>query len=254
MNRERQTVELAVVDRAVAQAEAMLGESGNLSALVVTGQGWHPGVVGLAAARLKERFKLPSIVLAQNAKGEASGSGRSIAGVDLGAAVRAASERGLIIKGGGHAMAAGLTLEIGKLGEFRAFLEETLSSAVQNADRNDLKVDGALMATGASLDLIELLDQAGPYGSGNPNPVFAFPAHRVVYADTAGSDHIRCTLASADGTRIKAIAFRAMGTDWGEALLAERQHPLHIAGRLVADDWGAKRVPSIQIEDVARVA
>ena len=150
-------------------------------------------------------------------------------------------------------MAAGITVEIAKLAEFRSFLEEKLAAAVSNAAENALQIDGALTASGATLDLIELLEQAGPYGSAHPAPVFAFPAHKVVYADPAGSDHIRCTLASADGTRIKAIAFRAMGTELGETLLTERKLALHFAGRLTIDEWGAKRVPSLQIEDIARV-
>jgi single-stranded-DNA-specific exonuclease len=125
---------------------------------------------------------------------------------------------------------------------------------VEAAASGALAIDGALSASGATLELIELLEQAGPFGSGNPAPVFAFPAHRVVYADKAGTDHIRCTLASGGGKRIKAIAFRAMGTDLGELLLAERNFPLHVAGRLTIDDWGSSRVPSIHIEDVARIA
>jgi single-stranded-DNA-specific exonuclease len=173
--------------------------------------------------------------------------------VDLGSAVRQALEQGLITKGGGHAMAAGLTLETSGLAALRQFFDEALATAVKAAKDDALKVDGALTATAATLDLIELLEQAGPYGSSHPSPMFVFPAHRVVYADAAGADHIRCTIASSDGTRIKAIAFRAMGTEMGELLLSERSFPLHIAGRLVADEWGAKRVPSIQIEDVARV-
>lgn len=255
LNRERQEIEIAVVDRAVAQAEAAMGRERRQTVLVVSGQGWHPGVVGLAAARLKERFQLPSLVLAEDkATGLAGGSGRSIFGVDLGRAVREALEAGLIVKGGGHAMAAGLTVETAKLGDLRAFLEEKLSAQVAAASDRALAIDGALTASGASLELIELLEQAGPYGAGHPAPVFAFPAHRVVYADRAGKDHIRCTLAGADGSRIKAVAFRALGSDLGELLLSERQFPLHIAGRLTVDDWGSKREASIHIEDVARVA
>jgi single-stranded-DNA-specific exonuclease len=255
LNRERQAIEIAVVDRAVTQAEAAMGRERRQTVLVVSGQGWHPGVVGLAAARLKERFALPSLVLSEDeATGLAGGSGRSIFGVDLGRAVRDALEAGLIVKGGGHAMAAGLTVETARLGDLRAFLEEKLGAQVAAAADPALAIDGALTASGASLELIELLDQAGPYGSGHPAPVFAFPAHRVVYADRVGSDHIRCTLAAADGARIKAVAFRALGTDLGELLLGERQFPLHIAGRLSVDDWGSKREPSIHIEDVARVA
>ena len=254
LNRERQAIELRVVDAAIVQAEAARGKEHRASVLVVAGDGWHPGVVGLAASRLKDRYECPSFVLANNAKtGLSSGSGRSIAGVDLGAAVRDALEAGIIIKGGGHAMAAGLTVEISKLGQFREFIEGRLSSQVSAAAENTLSIDGALTASGATLDLIELLEQAGPYGSAHPSPMFAFPAHKVVYADPAGADHIRCTLAAPDGTKIKAIAFRAMGTELGEVLLTERKLPLHIAGRLTIDEWGAKRVSSIQIEDIARV-
>ena len=243
LNRQCQSIEMRVVDAAAVQADAALGKEHRSSVIVVTNYGWHPGVVGLAAARLKERYQLPSFVLASNPKtGFASGSGCLIAGVDIGGAVRAALEAGVIVKGGGHAMAAGITIEIAKLAEFRSFLEEKLAAAVSNAAENALQIDGALTASGATLDLIELLEQAGPYGSAHPAPVFAFPAHKVVYADPAGSDHIRCTLASADGTRIKAIAFRAMGTELGETLLTERKLPLHFAGRLTVDEWGAKRV------------
>lgn len=255
LNRERQTIEMAVVDQAMMQAEAMQGREQRQPVLVVSRKGWHPGVVGLAAARLKERFNLPSIVLAEDAEGRfAGGSGRSIAGVDLGRAVREALEAGLIVKGGGHAMAAGLTLEVARLGDFRGFMEQRLAEDVARVAERALQIDGALSAGGATLDLIELLEQAGPYGTGHPAPVFAFPAHRVVYADAAGTDHIRLTLAADDGRRIKAIAFRAIGTDLGELLLTERKFPLHVAGRLTIDDWSGSRVPSIHIEDAARVS
>lgn len=255
LNRERQAIEIAVVDQAVLQAEAALGKEGRASVLIVAKRGWHPGVVGLAAARLKERFQLPSFVLAEDKNGLlAAGSGRSISGVDLGRAVREAFEGGLIEKGGGHAMAAGLTVRIDRLADLRGFLEEKLAPQVAASSSKALAIDGALTAGGATLDLIELLEQAGPYGQGHPAPLFAFPAHRVVYADAAGKDHIRLTLAADDGKRIKAIAFRAMGTEMGEALLSERKFPLHIAGRLTIDDWNGGRTPSIHVEDVARVA
>ncbi|MBG1231771.1 single-stranded-DNA-specific exonuclease RecJ [Aestuariivirga litoralis] len=252
MNRHRQAVELRVVDEAVAQAELALGAERQASALVVAAENWHPGVVGLAASRLKDRYGVPSLVLALNKITMlATGSGRSIAGVDLGKAVRAALEAGHITKGGGHAMAAGMTLEIEKLAALRQFMEQYLSSAVEANRTRSLLVDGALSASGATLDLIELLEQAGPYGAANPSPLFVFPAHKITYADRAGTDHVRCTLVAGDGTRLKAIAFRALGTELGELLLSERQHPIHVAGRLVADEWGAKRVPALQIEDAA---
>ena len=252
LNRHRQAIELRVVDEAVAQAEASMGKERKPAVLIVAAENWHPGVVGLAASRLKDRYGLPALVLAINkTTGHATGSGRSINGVDLGKAVRAASDAGLLIKGGGHAMAAGMTLEVSKLSSLRQFMEDALTAAVEENSTRALLVDGALTASGATLDLIELLDQAGPYGSGNPSPMFVFPAHRIAYADRVGTDHVRCTLVAADGTRLKAIAFRALGTDLGELLLSERQHPIHVAGRLVADEWGAKRVPSLQIEDAS---
>ncbi len=255
MNRRRQATEMRAVDEAVIQAELALGKDQNPAVIVVAAEGWHPGVVGLVAARVKERFKRPAFALAINSKtGLATGSGRSISGVDLGSAVRRALEAGLLTKGGGHAMAAGLTIENAKLADLRQFLEEALVAEVEAVRDVALEIDGALTATGATLDLVDLLEQAGPYGSGHAPPMFVFPAHRVVYADRAGTDHIRCTLAGPDGKRIKAIAFRAMGTDLGEALLSERQFPLHIAGRLVLDEWGAKRQAALQIEDAAVIS
>jgi single-stranded-DNA-specific exonuclease len=255
MNRKRQAIELRVVDEAYAQADAAMGKEKKPSIIVVAADGWHPGVVGLAASRLKDRFGIPSLVLAVNSKtGFATGSGRSITGVDLGKAVRMAMEAGHVTKGGGHAMAAGLTLQIENLAALRQFLDESLSSEVSALREPFLSVDGALTATGATLDLIELLEQAGPYGSGNPAPVFVFPSHRVTYADRVGNDHIRCTLVASDGTKLKAIAFRALGTELGELLLSERNHPIHVAGKLVVDEWGAKRVPSLQIEDAAVIS
>jgi len=253
-NRERQAIELGVVDRADMQAQAALGKSGNLPVLVVAGQNWHPGVLGLAAARLKERYHVPSFVLGF-AKGsnEASGSGRSIKGVDLGGAVQAAVQAGIVIKGGGHAMAAGLSIDHDRIGDLRAFLEDRLAEETKQARENQsIKIDAALTASGATIALIEQIEMAGPFGAANPAPVFAFPAHRVVYADIAGTDHVRCTLAAADGSRIKAIAFRVADTDLGELLLTERSMPLHFAGKLAINDWGGKREPQLFIEDVAR--
>lgn len=254
MNRKRQALEMRAVEDAKAQAEASLGKEGKSAAIIVASDAWHPGVVGLAAARLKEAFSLPAFALAlDRSSGMATGSGRSISGVDLGSAVRKALDMGLIEKGGGHAMAAGLTVRIENLQSLRSFLDAELHDAVAASRNRILLVDGALSASGATLDLIELLEQAGPYGQSHPAPLFVFPAHRVLYADAAGTDHVRCTVAANDGTRLKAIAFRALGTPLGELLLSERSFPLHIAGRLAIDEWGAKRQPSLQIQDAAPV-
>ena len=151
-------------------------------------------------------------------------------------------------------MAAGLTVETARLGDLRGFLEERLGPQVAAAQDRALSIDAALTAGAATLELIELLEQAGPYGTAHPSPVFAFPAHRVLYADRAGGDHIRCTIAAADGKKLKAVAFRAMGTELGELLLSEKQLPLHVAGRLTIDDWSGARVPCLHIEDAARVS
>lgn len=254
LNKQRQTIEMRVVDEAAAQAESSLGKERKGPVILVSGENWHPGVLGLVAARLKERFQLPTFALGYGRGAElASGSGRSVAGIDLGAAVRAALDAGILVKGGGHAMAAGLTISRNRIGDFRDFLEQRFASASDSLARHWLDIDAVVTASGATLDLIELLEQAGPFGASNPAPLFALPAHRVVYADAAGSDHIRCTIAAADGTRIKAIAFRALGTDLGELLLSERQHPLHFVGRLVVDEWNGGRRAALHIEDVANV-
>ena len=254
-NRARQEIELGVVNQAVVQAEAAMGKSGNLPVLVVSGKGWHPGVLGLAAARLKERFKVPSFVIGLGAGDElAGGSGRSITGVDLGRAVQAAVKAGIAAKGGGHAMAAGLTIAPGRIGDLRAFLETELAQETALARASQaLKIDAALTASGATLSLIESLEKAGPFGARNPSPVFAFPAHRIVYADIAGTDHVRLTIAAGDGSRLKAIAFRVADSELGELLLTERSHPLHFAGRLNINDWGGRRTPQLLVSDVAKV-
>ena len=254
-NRERQGIELGVIDQAGFQAEKAIGEARKLPVLVVCGENWHPGVLGLAASRLKERFNIPSFALGfEKGSDLASGSARSIKGVDLGAAVQEAVALGIVEKGGGHAMAAGLSIRTDRLGDLRQFLEERLGPEVEQAQANRvLKIDAAVSASGANISLIDSFDMAGPFGSANPAPMFALPAHKIVYADIAGTDHVRCTLAADDGSRIKAIAFRVADSELGELLLTERNIPLHFAGRLTINDWGGRREPQLFIEDVARM-
>jgi single-stranded-DNA-specific exonuclease len=254
MNRQRQAIELDVVEAAQAQAQGELERDPDAPILIVAGENWHPGVLGLVASRLKERHGRPAIALALDRDaGTASGSGRSIPGIDLGRAVRAAAQSGLLDKGGGHAMAAGLTLATTRLEELREFLSAVIAEAGARIGQSALELDGALTASGATLDLLTLIERAGPYGSGNPEPVFAFPAHRVAYADCAGADHVRCTLIAGDGTRIKAVAFRSLGTELGEALVSERAKPLHVAGRLALDDWNGRRAVQLFIDDAADI-
>ncbi len=202
LNAERQAVERSIVAEAEAEADAALGAQGQGAVVLASGQGWHPGVVGLVAARLKEKFGRPAFAVAFTGD-VGAGSARSIPGVDVGRAVRGAVERGLLVKGGGHAMAAGLTVERGRLGALRAYLEEVLSSAVEDARAVDeLALDGALSAGAATPELVDLVERAGPYGAGNPQPIFAFPAHRVAHAEAGNADQVRVRLRASDGSSL----------------------------------------------------
>jgi single-stranded-DNA-specific exonuclease len=252
LNRERQQIELATLAQAEAEAMAALGLEDKGAVVVTAGEGWHPGVVGLVAARLKERYGRPAFAVALEPGGTGTGSGRSIAGVDLGRAVRRAVREGLLVKGGGHAMAAGVTLRKDALGAFRAFLEETLKADVEAARRERvLSIDGAISAGGVNVALCELLARAGPYGAGNPEPVLALPAHTLAFADPVGENHIRARFKSGDGKFVNAIAFRAAGQPLGKALLENRGRSLHAAGSLAIDRWqGAERV-QMRLVDVA---
>jgi single-stranded-DNA-specific exonuclease len=180
LNRERQAIELDTLAQAEAEAMAALGLEEKGAVVVTAAEGWHPGIVGLVAARLKEKFGRPAFAIALEPGGIGTGSGRSIVGVDIGRAVRRAVTEGLLLKGGGHAMAAGVTLRKGALAELRAFLEQSLAADVEAARRTSgLMIDGAVSAAAADADLVAMLGRAGPFGSGNPEPVIALPAHTI---------------------------------------------------------------------------
>ncbi len=252
LNRERQQIEIATVAQAEAEALAALGLEEKGAVVVTAGQGWHPGVVGLAAARLKERFGRPAFAVALDPGGTGTGSGRSIPGVDLGRAVREAVREGLLIKGGGHAMAAGVTLRKDALGAFRGFLEDRLGAAVEAARRNvALLIDGAAAAGAVNVSLYEMLSRAGPYGAGNPEPVLALPSHVLAYADAVGENHIRARFKSGDGKFVNAIAFRAAGQPLGRALIDNRGRALHAAGSLAIDRWQGEERVQMRLIDVA---
>jgi single-stranded-DNA-specific exonuclease len=220
--------------------------------VVTAAEGWHPGVVGIVAARLKEKFGRPAFAIALEPGGVGTGSGRSIAGVDIGRAVRRAVAAGLLLKGGGHAMAAGVTLRRDALGAFRAFLESALAADVETARRaNGLLIDGALSAAGVNLELVTLLDRAGPFGSGNPEPTIALPAHTVAYAEEVGQAHVRVRLKSADGAGVNAIAFRAAGQKLGTALLESRGRQVHAAGSLTLDRYQGEERVQFRLTDIA---
>jgi single-stranded-DNA-specific exonuclease len=254
LNRERQALEQGTLAEAEAEAQAALGVSENAAVVIAAGDGWHPGVVGLVAARLKERFGRPAFAIAFGVDGTGAGSGRSITGVDLGKVVRQAVADGLLLKGGGHAMAAGVTVARGALGRLRAYLEEALAVSVAAARGNDaLPIDGALSAAGATVDFVTQMARAGPYGAGNPEPMFALPRHTVVFAEELPGGHVRARLRAGDGTALPAIAFRAAGQPLGRALVDNRGAPLHVAGTFSIDRWqGAERV-QFRIADAAAV-
>ena len=252
LNRERQQIEIATVAQAEAEAMAALGLEEKGAVVVTAAQGWHPGVVGLVAARLKERYGRPAFAIALEPGGIGTGSGRSIAGVDLGRAVRQAVHDGLLLKGGGHAMAAGVTLPKGGLAAFRAFLEATLAPSVEIARRDSaLMIDGAVSAGGVNLALVEMLARAGPFGAGNPEPLLALPAHTLAYADPVGENHIRARFRSGDGKFVNAIAFRVAGTPLGQALLDNRGRQMHAAGTLAIDRWQGEERVQMRLTDVA---
>jgi single-stranded-DNA-specific exonuclease len=252
LNGERRAIEQATLAQAEAEAMAALGLEEKGAVVVTAQEGWHPGVVGLVAARLKERYGRPAFAIALERGGTGTGSGRSIAGVDLGRAVREAVREGLLVKGGGHAMAAGVTLRKDALAAFRAFLEEALAKDVEAARRETaLKIDGAVSAGGADLALCELLARAGPFGAGNPEPVLALPAHTLAYADPVGDNHIRARFKSGDGKFVSAIAFRAADTALGKALIEHRGRPLHAAGCLALDRWQGEVRVQMRLIDVA---
>ena len=256
-NQERQAIEAQVLDEAIGQVELTLGKARRniLPPLILAaGAGWHPGVIGIVAARLRERYDRPALVIALDGRGEGKGSGRSVGGVDLGRAVTGALEAGLLVNGGGHVMAAGLTVAQDKIEALQRFLAEKITPQIEAlGEARGLKLDGAVAPRGATRAFLDQLDRAGPFGAGNPEPRFAVPSVKVVRADIVGKGHVRCIFAGEDGGRLKGIAFRAAEGPLGRALLDRSTGLLHIAGRLRADDWQGRRDVQISIEDAAPV-
>ncbi len=247
MNAERQAIEADVQGEALRAIEKdKLYED---AAIIVAGDGWHPGVVGIVAGRLKEKYDRPVVVIGVN-DGAGKGSGRSITGVDLGGAISAAKNDGLLIAGGGHAMAAGLTIAPDKIAALRQRLIDTLEADVAAARENrTLDIDAVIAPGAVTKTFAEMIAQAGPYGPGNPEPVFALTDMRADYVKTVGQNHIALTLKGDAGQSVRAIAFRAEGEPLGEVLRAGGR--LHIAGRVKADDWRGGDAGQLQISDAA---
>lgn len=247
LNEERRAIEATVQ----AEAEAMYASGRRVT--VVAGQAWHPGVIGIVAGRLKEKLGQPAIVIAVDEYGVGKGSGRSIPGVDLGQAVLTAKAAGLVVAGGGHAMAAGLTIMADQVPSFADFLEELLADRVTAAvaDRA-LLVDSIHAPGGVTPDLVTAMETGGPYGVGWPSPRVAIGPVRPVRVDVVGNGHIRAIVAGDDGRSLKAMAFRSAETPLGAALLGAAPHrKLWLAGRPKIDDWSQRPAAELHIDDAA---
>ena len=254
-NKERREIEAGVLDRAMELAEAQNAgaDAAREPVILVAEQGWHPGVIGIVASRLRERFNRPACVVAIEGK-VAKGSGRSIPGAALGSAVIAARQAEILIAGGGHSMAAGFAVATERIEEFKSFLDEHIARQLDyRIPPAGLAIDAALTPKGATANIVDALEAVGPFGAGNPRPRFALPRVKVARADVVGSDHVRCFLVGAEGgPRLKGIAFRSVGTPLGEALLTAGQAPFHVAGHLKTDRWQGSDAVELVIEDAAR--
>jgi len=246
-NKERQAIEKLILEEAIAMAQTQA----NAPFILVSGDGWHPGVVGIVAGRLKERFGKPAFVAGFEG-GMGRGSARSIPGIDIGGIIRAAAESRTIEYGGGHAMAAGFSLTAAQLEGFRHFIEDSFSgTGPALAAANDLNLDAVSSPAGANVALVQEIALAGPFGAGNPEPLLGLPDLRVAFADVVGKAHVKLRLQGGGGTMLDAIAFRAVGTPLGDGLLGSRGKPIHVAGRLRQDDWNGRIRVQLEIEDAA---
>ncbi|MEQ1715617.1 MAG: single-stranded-DNA-specific exonuclease RecJ [Hyphomicrobium sp.] len=257
LNKERKQIETVMLEEAFGLGEAQIMADPELAIVMVGSETFHKGIVGLVASRLVERFRRPACVIAwekagDGGSGEGTGSLRSVPGIDLGAAVRAAVAAGHLVKGGGHAMAAGLTVKRDGFGTLEKFMSSALAPDADAARQVALlDIDAALLASGATDALLDLIDRAGPYGQGNAQPRFAFPAHRVKFAKVVGDAHVRMILEAGDGARLEAIAFRAAGQPLGDMLMNAGGMPLHVAGQLRRDTWGGRVKIELSIDDAA---
>lgn len=249
LNGERRAIEADVQT----EAEQSAVGQGNRAVAIVAGKGWHPGVIGIVAGRLKEKMNRPAIVIAVDGDGIGKGSGRSISGVDLGAAILSAKDAGLLIAGGGHAMAAGLTVSADKIDALSDFLADRLSQAVARASEGrNLLIDAVVTTGGVTPALVDALEAGGPYGMGWPAPRVAAGPMRIIKADIVGTNHVRAIMAGDDGRSLKCVAFRAGETELGQAILhAPKDRRLWVAGRVKIDDWGSRPAAEMHIDDVA---
>ncbi|UWQ06336.1 single-stranded-DNA-specific exonuclease RecJ [Aliiroseovarius crassostreae] len=248
LNAERREIEANVQALALEQAEAR-GLDGPL--VWAAGEGWHPGVVGIVASRLKEATNRPAVVIGFDGD-DGKGSGRSIAGVDLGASIQRLASDGDIQKGGGHKMAAGLSLSRDQLEPAMARLSDLLTkqgAGLQGAA--DLRLDGVLMPSAVTVDLIEELEQAGPFGASAPAPRFAFPDVQILFAKRVGQNHLKLSFGDGIGTRIDAISFGAFDGPLGPLLENHAGRRFHLAGKLEVNHWQGRSSPQLRLDDAS---
>ncbi|MGB0935185.1 MAG: single-stranded-DNA-specific exonuclease RecJ [Alphaproteobacteria bacterium] len=244
-NDERKEIEQACLEEAMSMAQSQEGPM-----ILVAGEGWHPGVIGIVAGRLKEHFHRPTCVVSIDENGIGKGSGRSVSGIDLGALMHAAKQSGLLEAGGGHAMAAGFTVKKEKIAEFHAFL----NGRIDAVPLPEVTLDGALQLQAVTEDFVETLERVGPFGVGNPTPRFLFQHLQVVRADIVGESHVRCILRDQQGTSIKSICFRAVDTSLGDLLLNSRGQPLHLVATLKTNNWMGRTTVDLTIDDAMLAA
>ena len=251
-NRDRREIESRVLDEAMAQVQSQAAER---SILVAAGDGWHPGVIGVVAGRIKERFDKPAIVIGidrSSSPALGKGSGRSVEGVNLGGAIAAAREAGLLLAGGGHAMAGGLSVDADAINALVSFLDDRLAPELARAhEARRLKVDTLVAASGVTLDLVDQIASLAPFGQGNPEPRVVVPELRVSFAKRVGTDHVRASFAATDGTQVQAICFRCADNPLGETLLAAGDGFWHVLGRVKINEWQGRKSVQLQVEDMA---
>ena len=250
LNTERRAIEAEVLSAAMHDAESKIAaHNAPPPYFLAAREGWHPGVIGIVAGRVKDKFHRPSFVIALDETGLGKGSARSITGIDVGRLIAGAVDRGLIEAGGGHAMAAGLTLRAEQMAGFEAYLTQELGALALDGPR-DLWLDATLSPAAANTKLLEIIQKAGPFGAGNAEPRFVFPAVRVVQSDIVGDGHVRCILAGREGGRLKAIAFSNV-PEGVRALLTKPPSLCHIAGFLRADNWNGRNDVQLMVHDAA---
>jgi len=251
VNQDRKLLQTQIqdeVEKSIASSLSSMSEN----IIIQSMEGWHPGIIGIVAGRMKDKTDLPVIIIGVDSDGIGKGSGRSIPGVNLGEAIKKAKDKGLLISGGGHAMAAGLTIKDDKISEFRTFMQDELSGEIKEARKSiSLKVDSLVRPTAIGVKLYETIKQIGPFGAGNPVPVFVIEDLKVAYAQSLRGGHVRCTLRDVEGQKVDAICFGAEDSGIANILMDQSNPSIHVLGRLQKDNWQGREQYKFQILDVA---